>query len=35
MIAGMFQLDLDFDRIQTARPVVADILRKNGGETSR
>lgn len=34
MIAGMFQLELDFERIKAARPVVAEMLRKNGGKTS-
>ena len=34
MIAGMFQLELDFERIKAARPVVAEMLRENGGKTN-
>ncbi len=35
MIAGMFQLELDLERIKAARPMVAEILRDNGGTRSR
>ena len=35
MIAGMFQLELDLERIKAARPVVAEMLRDNGGKTGR
>jgi hypothetical protein len=33
MIASTFQLELDLERIKAARPVVAKLLRENGGET--
>ena len=35
MVAGMFQLELDLEGINAARPVVAEMLRENGGKTGR
>ena len=35
MVGGMFQLELDLERIKAARPTVAEMLRENGGKTGR
>ena len=35
MVAGILQLELDLERIKAARPVVAKMLRENGGKTGR
>ena len=35
MVAGSFQLELDLERIKAARPMVAEMLRENGGKKGR